>query len=64
VSYYRLLLIVLKTFLTSGPIIVSAAITTTATKTRINAYSTIPWPFSFKANNIAFSSFPWDLYKK
>jgi hypothetical protein len=27
-------------------------ITTTATNTRISAYSTRPWPFSFGANNM------------
>ena len=35
-----------------GPSSVNAAITTTATKTRINAYSTKPWPFSFGENNM------------
>ena len=39
-----------------GPRIIRAAITTMATKTRISAYSTKPWPFSFGANNILVDS--------
>jgi hypothetical protein len=39
-----------------GPKIIRAAITTMATRTRIKAYSTKPWPFSFGANNMAFIS--------
>jgi hypothetical protein len=31
-----------------------------ATKTRINAYSTKPCPFSFGANNMGFFSFLWN----
>ena len=50
-------LILVKTLPTMGPSRVKTAITTTATKTRINAYSTKPWPFSFGANNMGFSSF-------
>jgi hypothetical protein len=38
----------------TGPRINKTAITTTATKTRINAYSTRPWPLSLGANNIGF----------
>jgi hypothetical protein len=38
----------------TGPRIIKTAITTTATKTRIKAYSTKPWPFSFGANNMGF----------
>jgi hypothetical protein len=37
---------------TAGPRRAKMTITTTATKTRIKAYSTRPWPFSFGANNI------------
>jgi hypothetical protein len=50
----RLELIVLKTLAMIGPRINKTAITTTATKTRINAYSTRPWPLSFGANNMGF----------
>jgi hypothetical protein len=50
-------LILSKTLLIMGPSIAKTAITTTATKTRINAYSTKPWPFSFGANNMGFSPF-------
>ena len=39
-----------------GPRIISAAITTMATKTRMSAYSTKPWPFSLGANNMAVCS--------
>jgi hypothetical protein len=35
-----------------GPRIIKAAITTMATKTRISAYSTKPWPLSLEANNM------------
>jgi hypothetical protein len=45
-----------------GPKIIKAAITTMATRTRIKAYSTNPWPFSFGANNMAFFSFLQDFY--
>jgi hypothetical protein len=41
-----------KTVEIAGPNKARIAITTTATKTRINAYSTRPWPFSFGANNM------------
>jgi hypothetical protein len=37
---------------TVGPKMVRAAITTIATNTRIKAYSTRPWPFSFGENNM------------
>jgi hypothetical protein len=46
-------MILLKTFPIAGPNNARTTITTTATKTRINAYSTKPWPFSFGANNMA-----------
>jgi hypothetical protein len=49
---YRDALMVLKMFWIIGPMRVSAAITTTATSTRIKAYSTIPWPRSLRENNI------------
>src|SRR5688572_4619249 len=39
-----------KTLPTSGPMMVTAAITTTATSTRISAYSTMPCPFSLRAS--------------
>jgi hypothetical protein len=48
----RLLLMVLKVLPIIGPRIMRAAITTIATNTRIKAYSTNPWPFSFGANNM------------
>ena len=38
----------------AGPSRARITITTMATKTRINAYSTKPWPFSFGANNIGY----------
>src|SRR5688572_2699863 len=47
---YRLLLMVEKTWPTNGPMMVTAAMTTTATSTRINAYSTMPCPFSLRAS--------------
>jgi hypothetical protein len=50
-----------KTADTWVPRIVRMAMTTTAIKTRINAYSTIPWPFSFGENNMIFHLLP--LYK-
>jgi hypothetical protein len=53
--FVRFELILVKTLPMIGPRISNTAITTTATKTRINAYSTRPWPFSFGANNIAVS---------
>ncbi|MCK6567336.1 MAG: hypothetical protein HUU12_10060 [Anaerolineales bacterium] len=49
----RLSLMVLKTLPMIGPRIMRTAITTMATKTRINAYSTKPWPFSLGENNMA-----------
>src|ERR1700690_1236025 len=52
----RLLLMVEKVLPMIGPRIMRAAITTMATKTRIRAYSTKPWPFSFGANNILVDS--------
>src|SRR6188474_1387994 len=51
---YRELLILLKTLPITGPRMVRAAITTIATKTRINAYSTRPCPFSLGANNMGY----------
>jgi hypothetical protein len=57
----RLELIWLKTPPMIGPRIIKAAITTMATKTRINAYSTRPWPFSLGENNIGFFSFLLDF---
>ena len=54
---FRLLFTVLNALPMIGPIINKAAITTMATKTRINAYSTKPWPLSFGENNMAFSPF-------
>ena len=53
----RLLLTVLNELPMTGPSINKAAITTMATRTRINAYSTKPWPFSLGENNMAFSPF-------
>jgi hypothetical protein len=46
-----------KIFAIAGPRIARITITTTATKTRIKAYSTKPWPFSFGANSIVVTSF-------
>jgi len=48
----RLELISLKTLPMMGPRTIKAAITTMATKTRMRAYSTRPWPFSLGANNM------------
>src|SRR5258706_441219 len=48
----RLELIWLKTLPMIGPRTIRAAITTMATKTRIRAYSTSPWPFSLGVNNM------------
>jgi hypothetical protein len=48
----RLELSLLKTLPMIGPRIMRDAITTMATKTRINAYSTKPWPFSLGENNM------------
>jgi hypothetical protein len=53
----RLLLIFEKTLPMIGPSSIRTAMTTIATKTRINAYSTSPWPFSLGANNMVFFSF-------
>jgi len=56
----RLLLIVLNVLPMSGPRTNKAAITIMATRTRISAYSTKPWPLSFGANNIMkYSPFFW-----
>jgi hypothetical protein len=44
-NYGNMPIILLYVFPIVGPKIVRTAITTTATKTRINAYSTKPWPF-------------------
>jgi len=52
----RLVLILLKMFPNAGPNISNARKTTIATKTRINAYSTNPCPFS-SFDNLA-TSFP------
>src|SRR5512135_2481224 len=49
----RLVLMVLNVLPITGPRIIRAAKTTMATKTRIKAYSTKPWPFSCGANNMA-----------
>ena len=46
-----------KTLPMIGPSSIRTAMTTIATKTRINAYSTSPWPFSLGANNMVFFSF-------
>ena len=40
-----------------GPSNIKTAMTTMATRTRINAYSTKPWPFSFGANIMGITSF-------
>jgi hypothetical protein len=50
----KLELILLNVFPIMGPIIINAAITTIATKTKIKAYSTSPCPFSFSKNSIEF----------
>src|SRR5512140_3485233 len=57
----RLVLMVLNVLPMIGPRIIRAAITTMATRTRINAYSTSPWPFSLGANNMGLSSFPLSI---
>jgi len=44
--------ILLKMLPIAGPSNARITITTTATKTRIKAYSTRPCPFSFGANNM------------
>jgi hypothetical protein len=49
----------LKTLPMIGPRTNKAAITMIATRTRINAYSTRPWPFSAGKNNIGKSPFFW-----
>jgi hypothetical protein len=54
---FRLLFTVLNALPMTGPSNNKAAITTIATKTRINAYSTKPWPLSRGENNMAFSPF-------
>jgi hypothetical protein len=54
----KLELILVKTLPIIGPRISKTAITTTATKTRINAYSTKPWAFSSMVNNMVSTSFP------
>jgi hypothetical protein len=54
---FRLLFTVLNALPRVGPNINKAAKTTMATKTRINAYSTRPWPFSLRENNMAYSPF-------
>lgn len=41
----------------AGPRRERITITTTATNTRMRAYSTRPWPFSLGANNMAFTSY-------
>ena len=49
-----LFMIWLNTLPIAGPSRARMTITTIATKTRINAYSTRPWPFSLGANNMTF----------
>ena len=56
-------LILLKIFPILGPRMVKVAITTMATKTRINAYSTRPWPFSLGMDNMGTSSFLRDFLR-
>src|SRR5574341_779581 len=51
-DYGRELAMVLKVLPILGPSKRITAITTMATRARIIAYSTRPWPFSFGANNI------------
>jgi len=46
-----------KTLPIAGPSRAKITITTIATNTKINAYSTRPCPFSLGANNIAFTIF-------
>jgi hypothetical protein len=48
----KLELILLNVLPITGPNNIRAAITTIATKTKIKAYSTSPWPFSFLENSI------------
>jgi hypothetical protein len=48
----KLELILLNVLPITGPNNIRAAITTIATITKINAYSTSPWPFSFLENSI------------
>ena len=60
----RLELILLNTLPIIGPRIMRAAITTIATKTRIRAYSTRPWPFSLGENNIVFYLLSFGFLRK
>ena len=64
---YKEELMLLNVFPIIGPRRVKAAITTIATKTRINAYSTRPWPFSLGANNMGYfllsSEFPVRVHR-
>src|SRR5258706_14295793 len=60
----RLELIWLKTLPMIGPRTIRAAITTMATKTRIKAYSTRPWPFSLRANNIGVNPLSFFFLRK
>ena len=60
----RLELMVLNTLPMMGPRIIKAAITTIATKTRIKAYSTKPWPFSLGENNMINFSFLSKMFKE
>ncbi|KPL73907.1 hypothetical protein AC812_14095 [Bellilinea caldifistulae] len=46
----------------AGPSNAKITITTTATRTRINAYSTRPWAFSFGANSIYLTSLLFKIY--
>jgi hypothetical protein len=48
----KLELIILNVLPITGPNTIRAAITTIATITKIKAYSTSPWPFSFLENSI------------
>src|SRR5271157_4109757 len=54
---YTSLTTLLNIFPILGPSKANITITTIATKTRINAYSRRPWPFSVGANNILITSF-------
>jgi hypothetical protein len=53
----ELQIMLLNTLPTAGPSISKMAITTMATKTKIKAYSTNPWPSSCGINNIKIPPF-------
>jgi len=55
---YMLLTIWLNTLPIAGPRTDKMTMITMATRTRINAYSTRPWPFLCNFLNMVFSSFP------